>query len=127
MATVKDKPVTKSFDLKKYQVSDKAVTKVVDLGDDSFEVRVKELTWFKRNEIMSKCMTVLPNVESSFDGALYVREVLKLIIVEAPWGATNDLFLLSIDTRLGQALETLVASMSEPTNEELSLDETKNE
>ena len=127
MATVKDKPVTKSFDLKKYQVSDKAVTKVVDLGDDSFEVRVKELTWFKRNEIMSKCMTVLPNVESSFDGALYVREVLKLIIVEAPWGATNDLFLLSIDTRLGQALETLVASMSEPTNEELSLDETKKE
>jgi len=127
MATVKDKPVTKSFDLKKYQVSDKAVTKVVDLGDDSFEVRVKELTWFKRNEIMSKCMTVLPNVESSFDGALYVREVLKLIIVEAPWGATNDLFLLSIDTRLGQALETLVASMSEPANEELSLDETKKE
>ena len=40
MATVKDKPVTKSFNLKKYQVADKAVTKVVDLGDDSFEVRV---------------------------------------------------------------------------------------
>jgi|TARA_B100001964_G_scaffold238299_1_gene303572 hypothetical protein len=127
MATVKDKPVTKSFDLKKYQVSDKAITKVVDVGDESFEVRVKELSWFKRNEIMSKCMVLKPDADSTFDGALYVREVLKQIVVEAPWGVTNDLFLLSIDTRLGQALETLVQSMSEASNEELSLEETKKE
>ena len=127
MATVKDKPVTKSFDLKKYQVSDKAITKVVDVGDESFEVRVKELSWFKRNEIMSKCMVLRPDADSTFDGALYVREVLKQIVVEAPWGVTNDLFLLSIDTRLGQALETLVQSMSEASNEELSLEETKKE
>ena len=127
MATVKDKPVTKSFDLKKYQVSDKAITEVVDVGDESFEVRVKELSWFKRNEIMSKCMVLRPDADSTFDGALYVREVLKQIVVEAPWGVTNDLFLLSIDTRLGQALETLVQSMSEASNEELSLEETKKE
>ena len=127
MATVKDKPVTKSFDLKKYQVSDKAITKVVDVGDESFEVRVKELSWFNRNEIMSKCMVLKPDADSTFDGALYVREVLKQIVVEAPWGVTNDLFLLSIDTRLGQALETLVQSMSEASNEELSLEETKKE
>ena len=127
MATVKDKPVTKSFDLKKYQVSDKAITKVVDVGDESFEVRGKELSWFKRNEIMSKCMVLRPDADSTVDGALYVREVLKQIVVEAPWGVTNDLFLLSIDTRLGQALETLVQSMSEASNEELSLEETKKE
>ena len=76
---------------------------------------------------MSKCMVLRPDADSTFDGALYVREVLKQIVVEAPWGVTNDLFLLSIDTRLGQALETLVQSMSEASNEELSLEETKKE
>jgi hypothetical protein len=71
-------------------------------------------------------MKIKGNSESTFDGALYVREVLKLIIIEAPWGKTNDLFLTSIDIRLGQALETLVATMSGD-SEELSLDETKKE
>ena len=124
MTTVKDKPVAKSFDLSKYQISDKSVTKVIDLGDDSFEVRVKELSWFQRNTLMSRCMQIKGNAESTFDGALFVREVLKEIIVEAPWGKTTDLFLISIDSRLGQALETLVSSMSGG-SEELSLDETK--
>jgi len=124
MATVKDKPVAKSFDLSKYQISGKSVTRVIDLGDDSFEVRVKELSWFQRNTLMSRCMQIKGNSESTFDGALFVREVLKEIIVEAPWGKTTDLFLTSIDSRLGQALETLVSSMSGG-SEELSLDETK--
>jgi hypothetical protein len=126
MATVKKKPVKKSFDLRKYQVSDKTITKVVDLGDDSFEVRIQPLSWFQRNTLMSKCMQIKGNAESTFDGALYVREVLKVIIIEAPWGKTTDLFLTSIDTRLGQALENLVAAMSGG-DEELSLDETKKE
>ena len=69
-------------------------------------------------------MQIKGNAESSFDGALYVREVLKQIIVEAPWGKTTDLFLTSINNELGQALETLVASMSGD-SEELSLEETK--
>jgi hypothetical protein len=124
MATVKNKPAAKSFNLSKYQISDKSVSKVVDLGDDSFEVRVKELSWFQRNTLMSRCMQIKGNSESTFDGALFVREVLKEIIVEAPWGKTTDLFLTSIDSRLGQALETLVSSMSGG-SEELSLDETK--
>ncbi len=124
MATVKDKPAAKSFNLSKYQISDTSVTRVIDLGDDSFEVRVKELSWFQRNTLMSRCMQIKGNSESTFDGALFVREVLKEIIVEAPWGKTTDLFLTSIDSRLGQALETLVSSMSGG-SEELSLDETK--
>ena len=124
MATVKKQPVKKNFDLSKYQISDKSVTKVIDLGDDSFEVRVKELSWFQRNTLMSRCMQIKGNAESTFDGALFVREVLKEIIVEAPWGKTTDLFLTSIDSRLGQALETLVSSMSGGSGE-LSLDETK--
>ena len=30
------------------------------------------------------------------------------MIVEAPWGATNEAFLVTIDERLGRALESLV-------------------
>ena len=43
-----------------------------------------------------------------FDGDAYVRECLKEIIVEAPWGRTTESFLISIDHRLGGLLETLV-------------------
>ena len=32
------------------------------------------------------------------------------MIVEAPWGATKETFLATIDSRLGSALETLVPS-----------------
>ena len=78
MATVKKKPVTKSFDLSKYQVSDGTITKVIEVGEDSFDVRVKELSWFQRNTLMSKCMQIKGNAEYSFDGALYVRERLVL-------------------------------------------------
>ena len=37
-------------------------------------------------------------------------EVLKEIIVEAPWGKTTDEFLISINQELGSALEKLVPS-----------------
>ena len=39
---------------------------------------------------------------------LYIKECLKQMIVEAPWGATTESFLLSIDERLGKVLESLV-------------------
>lgn len=112
MATVKDKPSNKSFDITKYQISQEGVTKTIDVAGDSFEVKVKPLSWFKRNELMSRCMALVPGGESKFDGALFVREVLKEIIVDAPWGRTTDGFLISINTALGTALEQLVASES---------------
>ena len=55
-------------------------------------------------------MTFEPTGASSFDSGKYVKEVLKYIIVEAPWGETNDEFLDSINSELGAALEQLVPS-----------------
>ena len=46
--------------------------------------------------------------QTSFDGDLYVRECLKEMIIEAPWGRTTEAFLVSIDERLGTALEAIV-------------------
>jgi hypothetical protein len=42
-----------------------------------------------------------------------MRETLKVMIVEAPWGATNDMFLMSIDQHLGKALEEIIPSAFE--------------
>lgn len=126
MTTVKDQPSNKSFDIAKYQISQEGETKTIDIEGDSFEVKVKSLSWFKRNELMSKCMSLVPGGESKFDGALFVREVLKEIIVDAPWGRTTDGFLISINTALGTALEQLVAAEA-MVDSEVNPDETKKE
>ena len=126
MPTVKKKPQAKSFDIRKYQVDENIQTRVIEIEGDSFEVQVKYLSWFKRNEIMSRCLKIEPGGTTNFDGAVNVREVLKVIIVGAPWGQTTDGFLISINTKLGEALEALVAEMGTPV-EELDSEETKKE
>jgi len=98
------------FDFSKYQI--KTGTKKQELfieeTGDKFEVTVKQLSWVKRNQLVSKCLSVGSKGEQSFDGDLYIKECLKEMIVEAPWGATTESFLISIDERLGKALESLV-------------------
>ena len=39
---------------------------------------------------------------------MFVRESLKEMIIDAPWGKTTEGFLMSIDSRLGLALENAV-------------------
>lgn len=102
---------SKDFELSKYQVvqASKPLTVTIDETGDEFEITVKQLSWSKRNQLLSKCLILDPGGNStSFNGDLYVRECLKEMIVEAPWGRTTEAFLVSIDERLGGALEKLV-------------------
>ena len=91
------------------------------LGDNLvFENRNDHIWWFtyndvnnqiiasKRNQLISKCLEWGQGGTTSFNGDTYVRECLKEMIVEAPWGRTTEAFLVSIDERLGGALESLV-------------------
>ena len=100
----------KNFDVSKYQV--KAATKKVTLSigetGDEVELTIKQLSWSKRNQLISKCLTWSDGNQSAFNADIYVRECLKEMIVEAPWGRTTEAFLVTIDERLGTALETLV-------------------
>ena len=98
------------FDISKYQIhaATKEVTVTVPDTGDEFDVVVKQLSWSERNQLISKCMKWQDNGQTAFDGDLYVRECLKEMIVEAPWGRTSESFLISIDERLGTALESLV-------------------
>jgi len=100
----------KGFELSKYQI--KSVTKKVTLTiaetEEEVEVTIKQLSWSKRNQLISKCLQWSNSGQNAFDADLYVRECLKEMIIEAPWGRTTESFLVSIDERLGTALETLV-------------------
>lgn len=110
MTTTSKEKVVKSFDIGKYTVSTelKTVTVKIEGTGDSFEVSIKPLTWAKRNQFISKRLNWDTAGSTSFDGDGYVRDCLKEMIVDAPWGKTTESFLDSIDGRLGQALEDLV-------------------
>ena len=58
--------------------------------------------------LLSKSLQFSTNGQTGFDGDFYVRECLKEMIVDAPWGRTTETFLISIDHRLGTVLEELV-------------------
>ena len=108
--TSEDTSTGKSFDISKYQVVQDTQPKTVTIPEtgESFEIKIKEMTWAKRNQLISTCINWNKSGNTSFDGDKYVRESLKEIIVEAPWGRTTEAFLVSIDARLGAALEAVV-------------------
>ena len=100
----------KSVDLSKYQVSSEAepVTLTIESTGDEIEVTIKELSWARRNRIISNCVTFDSSGKTAFDGVKYMNDCLKEIIVDAPWGKTTEAYLFSINAELGTALETLV-------------------
>ena len=101
---------SKAFDHNKYTIEPTVERKkvIIEQTGDEFEVSVKTLSWSRRNQLVSRCLKVTNDGQSSFDGDKYIRECLKEIIVEAPWGPTTEAFLVSIDDRLGTALEKIV-------------------
>ena len=99
-----------NFNIDKYKIKTQNQSFTIKIKDDEFDVVVRPMTWKSKNDLVAKCMTFEPTGASSFDSGKYVKEVLKYIIVEAPWGETNDEFLDSINSELGAALEQLVPS-----------------
>ena len=101
---------SKGFSLEKYQVQQatKQIPVVIEGTGDEFEVTVKQLSWSKRNKLISKSIEWTTDGDSRFDGDMFVRESLKEMIIDAPWGKTTEGFLMSIDSRLGLALENAV-------------------
>jgi len=115
----------KTFDVSKYQIDNSIEEKTLTVEEtkEEFKVKIRPLSWARRNQIMSKCITWQTNGETSFDGDAFVRSCLRDMIIEAPWGRTTESFLLSIDARLGAALETLVPNVGESAED--SADEIK--
>ena len=129
MPTQKSKANINNFDLSKYQVQTqtKPVTVKISGTDDEFEITVRQLSWSKRNQLISKALEISKNGQTKFNGDLYVRESLKEMIVDAPWGPTTETFLVSIDERLGTALESVVPSAYGGGKTDLGADQIKKE
>ena len=124
--TVKD---AGDFDVSKYTLSlepEKKTITIVETGD-SFEVTVKPLSWAKRNQIISSSLKWGTDGETAFDGDGYVRSCLKEMLVDAPWGSTTETFLLTIDGRLGAALEEIVPKAFMDNNNSVDIDTVKKE
>ena len=117
------------FDLQKYTIATgpKKGTVTIEETGDEFELTVKQLPWARRNQLISKCVSWDGSGQTNFGGDTYVRECLKEMIVEAPWGRTTEAFLLSIDERLGTALEKLVPQAFSGDEGGPTPDETKKE
>jgi len=101
---------TASFDVNKYTIGNQAHEITLYVGDDKDELKltVKDMSWSKRNRIMSQSLTWDTNGNTNFDGDSYVRLCLKEMIISAPWGPTTEAFLVRINDELGAALEQLV-------------------
>ena len=111
MTTAKNRKADSgNFDLSKYQIQNVPIETSVAIEEtgETFPVTIKQLSWSRRNQLISKCLNWSGDGQTSFSGDVYVRECLKEMIIEAPWGRTTEAFLLSIDGRLGAALEALV-------------------
>ena len=100
----------KGFDASTYQITGEPYTETLKIPgtEDEFEVTIKPMSWSKRNKIISRCLKIDGGGNNSFDGDFYMKECLKEMIVKAPWGPTTESFLVTIDERLGKALEGIV-------------------
>jgi len=72
-------------------------------------VKVKPLTWSKKNQILSNCMSFTSKEGGArFNMDAYNKECLMYMITNAPWGKTTAIFLSQIDDDLGAKLQKLV-------------------
>ena len=96
------------FDFNKYKINTAHEVKTLEGDGDEFQVTVRPLSWSKKNQFLSKCLRWDADGNTNFDGDSYVRLALQDMLIDAPWGKTTELFLISIDDRLGSVLEKLV-------------------
>ena len=117
------------FDLQKYTINTgpKTIKVEIDETGDEFELTINQLPWARRTQLISKCVSWEPDGTTNFGGDTYVRECLKEMILEAPWGRTTEAFLLSIDERLGSALEKLVPAAFSGAEDGVTPEEIKKE
>lgn len=95
------------MDYQKYVVSREGKDITLDVNGEELKLKVRSVPWSLKNSIISRCSKFVEGA-LVFDGDAYVKESLKYMIVEAPWGQTTEVFLSSINEDLGGALESLV-------------------
>jgi hypothetical protein len=89
-------------------------------------IKVRQMPWSMRLQKVSLSVKWNEAGERFFDGSFYINESLKYMIVEAPWGKTDDMFLqFQVGDKLGAALEALVPAAFGEANTSPSIDDVK--
>ena len=129
MATTSRTKNASLFDVSKYQITDstKVETVTIEETGDTFEITIKPLSWARKNKLLSEHLTWDNDGNTAFQSAEYVRASLREMIVDAPWGKTTESFLISIDSRLGNALEAIVPKAFDGDDKEESASNVKKE
>lgn len=81
---------------------------ILEIRGVKIPIKVRDLSWTEKNQILSKSFTYQNDGSISFDFDKYNKLVLSKIIIEAPWGKTDMVFLTSLPRASGEALEKLV-------------------
>ena len=71
-------------------------------------IKVRDLSWSERNKILGKCFIYQTDGNISFDFDRYMKDMLSKMVIEAPWGETNDLFFAQVSREFGSILEKIV-------------------
>lgn len=90
---------------------------------EPIEIQVVDMSWARLNQVRAQCAVFNSKTNSShFDVQTYNNTCLQEMIVEAPWGETNTMFLLQVGNELGSALEKIVPALSEDEDLESEVD-----
>ena len=66
------------FDVSKYMITNQVQEREIKLANTAFKVKIKDLSWSKKNQLIAKAMAFGGQTEGmSFDADYYVKECLK--------------------------------------------------
>lgn len=95
-------------DLEAIFVKESKKTITIPFEGREFNIVVKPMTWARKNKILSDCFSFDSKGTMKFSTDKYMKTMLSEMIVEAPWGETNEVFLNRIKPEFGAKLEALV-------------------
>jgi hypothetical protein len=93
--------------LDKIFTSDKIKDVTLNYEGTEIKLKVRDLSWTERSKIISDSF-VYGESGMKLNIDYYNKTVLSKIIVEAPWGATDQIFFTRINSSFGSMLEKLV-------------------
>lgn len=102
-------------DLSKIFIGDGIKEVVINYQGEEHKFKVKEISWARKNEILSKSTKINKDGTTSFAVDRYNIDYLAEIIVEAPWGNQQamKISLLRMNPEFGSLLaEKLIPSFS---------------
>lgn len=89
-------------------VSDEQKEVELRFQDQDFKIKIKSVSWSKKNQILSRCLSYSAAGDVQFNIDRYMKDMICEIIVSAPWGETNHIFLTRLKPEFGAILEKLV-------------------